>query len=102
MKAKKTSRLIRETSILLVCDIQSKFVPRVYGREGALEASSMMVRAAKVFGIPIVVTEHTVKVMGETCEEIKKHLKEGQDFVIPKTKFSMIIPEVNEVLGKFK
>lgn len=63
----KPHRLLREKCILLVCDIQDKFVPKVYGRDGVIEASSMMVRAAKVLGIPVLVTEHTKKVMGETC-----------------------------------
>lgn len=35
----------------------------------------MMVRAANVLGIPIIVTEQTRKVMGETCPQIKMHLK---------------------------
>lgn len=57
-------RLFRDKAILLVCDIQAKFVPLVYGKEGVLEASEMMFRAAKILGIPIIVTEHTIKVMG--------------------------------------
>lgn len=49
---------------MLVCDIQDKFTPMLYGKEGVLEAASMMVRAAKVFGLPTIVTEHTKKIMG--------------------------------------
>lgn len=29
---KKTNRLLRDTTILMVCDIQDKFVPKVYGK----------------------------------------------------------------------
>ena len=58
----------------MVCDIQEKFVPRVYGKEGVLEASSMMIRSARLLNIPIIVTEHTKKVMGDTCPELKAHL----------------------------
>ena len=29
-------RLLRNEAILMVCDIQKKFTPLVYGREGAL------------------------------------------------------------------
>ena len=32
----KLHTLDREKSILLVCDIQEKFVPKVYGKEGVL------------------------------------------------------------------
>ena len=63
----KTHRLLRETSLLMVCDVQEKFLPLVYGKEGILEAVSMAVRSAKILGLPIIVTEHTKKVMGDTC-----------------------------------
>lgn len=33
---KKTHRLFRDKTILMVCDIQDKFVPRVYGKEGVM------------------------------------------------------------------
>ena len=62
----KPHRLFRETSLLMVCDIQEKFTPRLYGKEGILEAAGMAIRSSKVLGIPIIVTEHTKKVMGET------------------------------------
>ncbi len=32
-------RLLRDKAILMICDIQTKFVPLVYGKEGVLEAS---------------------------------------------------------------
>ena len=48
--------LNRDTSILLVCDIQEKFVPKVYGKEGVLEACIMTIRSARILGIPIIVT----------------------------------------------
>ena len=70
----KPHRLLRETSLLMVCDIQEKFVPRVYGKEGVLEASAMAIRSARILGLPIIVTEHTKKVMGETSPEIKQYL----------------------------
>ena len=78
-------RLFRDRAILMVCDIQCKFVPLVYGKEGVLEASSMMVKAAKTLGLPIIVTEHTKKVMGDTADEIKNHLKDSNAEFIPKT-----------------
>ena len=58
------NRLFRNRAQLLVCDIQEKFTPMLYGKDGVLEAASMMVRAAKIFGMPTIVTEHTKKIMG--------------------------------------
>ena len=81
----KQHRLNRENSILFVCDIQEKFVPKVYGREGVIEPSIMAIRSARILGIPILVTEHTKKVMGETCAELKKYLNEKEDHILTKT-----------------
>ncbi len=44
----------------------------------------MMVRAAKILGIPIITTEHTIKVMGETHIQLKKHF-DDKTAVVPKT-----------------
>ena len=63
----KIRRLDRNNTILMVCDIQDKFTPLVYGKDGLTEAASMMIQAAKIFEIPIIVTEHVKKTMGETC-----------------------------------
>lgn len=58
------NRLFRDRVQLLVCDSQEKFAPLMYGREGFLEATSMMVRAAKVYGIPTIISEHTKEIFG--------------------------------------
>jgi predicted N-formylglutamate amidohydrolase len=61
-----TGRLSRNKALLLVCDIQDKFAPKSYGNLGVVEASSMMTRVAKIFNIPVLITEHNKKVFGET------------------------------------
>ena len=52
----KIRRLDRDNAILMVCDIQDKFTPLLYGKDGLIEAASMMIRAARVFNIPIIIT----------------------------------------------
>lgn len=61
------NRLLREKAILMVCDLQHKFMPLLYGKEGVMEAATMMVRAANVLNIPTIVTEHNPKAFGYTC-----------------------------------
>ena len=61
-------RLVRDKAILMVCDIQCEFLPLIYGKEGVLEAASMMIRAAKIFGLPIIVSEDTKEVFGEVAD----------------------------------
>ena len=41
------------------------------GHKGLLEASTVMIKAAKILGIPIIVTEQNKKAIGETCEQIR-------------------------------
>lgn len=43
-----------------------------------------MIRSAKVLDIPIVVTEQTRRVMGETCPSLKQHLT-PRDKIFEKT-----------------
>ena len=42
------SRALRDKSILLICDIQNKFNPLCYGREGFEQAAIMAVKIAKI------------------------------------------------------
>ena len=60
-------------------------MPKVYKSEGLLEAASMMIRSARILGLPIVVAEHVKKTFGETDPYIRQHLTEEKDFFIQKT-----------------
>ena len=57
----------------------------VYGKDGMIEASCMAIRTARILDIPIVVTEHVKKTMGDTSPELMKHLDEKKDHFIIKT-----------------
>ena len=69
----------------MVCDIQEKFMPFTYGREGVIQASCMAIRTARILNIPIIVTEHVKKTMGDTATELKKYLDEQKDHFIIKS-----------------
>ena len=45
----------------------------------------MAIRTARILDIPIVVTEHVKKTMGDTSPELMKHLDEKKDHFIIKT-----------------
>ena len=45
----------------------------------------MAIRTARILGIPILVTEHVKKTMGNTSPELMKHLDEKKDHFVTKT-----------------
>lgn len=54
-------------------------------------------RAAEALGIPIIVTEQYPKALGHTVTELADIMPSGS-LTVPKTRFSMIVPEVMAAL----
>lgn len=54
-------------------------------------------QGARILGIPVIVTEQYPKGLGSTVQEIDLT---GVKLVLPKTKFSMVIPEVEAALAE--
>lgn len=52
-------------------------------------------QGARILGIPVIVTEQYPKGLGSTVQEIDLT---GVKLVLPKTKFSMVLPEVEAAL----
>lgn len=67
-------RLRREEAALFVVDIQEKLMPFIFERERVLRNSALLIKAAKVLGLPIVVTEQYPKGLGATLPEIQQAL----------------------------
>lgn len=59
-----------------------------------------MVTAAKIMGIPVIATEQYPKGLGNTVEEIDT--SGFRERIYPKTKFSMVIPDVEEQLKEME
>jgi nicotinamidase-related amidase len=74
MKNPKTLILSPDKSLLLVIDLQEKFVPYLKHKNRVLRSAQLLLRTAKVMKIPIIVTEHNPKGIGPTVEEIAGHL----------------------------
>ncbi|KAH8381614.1 hypothetical protein KR093_009403 [Drosophila rubida] len=86
-------RLNPERTLFLMCDIQEKFKPAIPLIGAVIENTKKLVEAGKIFNIPLVVTEQYPEKLGKTaCELDVGHACS----VIPKTKFSMIVPPVEE------
>ena len=75
-------RLEKDNTIFLLVDVQKNLVPAmkkdVYNEK--LRNMSALVKSANVMNIPICYTEHYVKGLGETVEELKSELKSAKRF----------------------
>lgn len=59
------ARLNRSKAILMLCDIQEKFLPKVYSAEAVKEAIILSLRIANVFNLPVIATEQYPKAFGK-------------------------------------
>lgn len=84
------------SSLLLVVDIQEKFVPVIHEAERVIERSARMIQAAKVLGLPVVLTEQYPKGLGRTVSDVLEPAAGAP--VYQKTTFSCLVPEVVEQL----
>jgi nicotinamidase-related amidase len=87
-----TPKLDPERAFLLVVDLQEGFRGAIPAVAGVAAAAAPQVRGAAAIGIPIVVTEQNPKGLGETVEEIGRHLPAGTE-PLAKTVFSAAAAE---------
>lgn len=82
--------LVKEKSILLLCDLQEKFRPVIKYFPQIVETSNKLLQVSKLLDIPYVVTEQYPKGLGRTVPE----LDIGETKPFEKTLFSMCTPDV--------
>lgn len=89
-----------ENSIVLMIDVQEKLV-KATGAESEVKNAEKMISAAKILGIPILVSEQYPKGLGTTVTEVsEKFTKETK--VIEKSAFSLLKEEnVLETIKSF-
>lgn len=59
-----------EQCALVVIDIQQKLLPPIFNKEQLVRNASLLLRLAKILGIPILVSTQYAKGLGETVPEI--------------------------------
>lgn len=80
-----------ESCAFFMCDIQQKFRPAMLYFDEIVEVSNKLVKASKILGIPLVVTEQYPQGLGRTVPELDvSHAV----CVEAKTRFSMLTPAV--------
>ncbi len=88
-----------EESMLIVVDLQEKFVPYLQQTRDVVRASTLMLQAAQVMNVPVLISEHNSPRMGATVPEICRAA--GNAPVIEKHIFSVVsVPEVLQRLNE--
>ncbi|CAO3661561.1 unnamed protein product [Umbelopsis vinacea] len=97
MVISKIARLTPQSTAVFVCDIQEKFRGRIWQFPSVISVAGKMIKAARTLDMPVYVTEQYAKGLGSTVSELDVS---DAKLVLPKTKFSMYLPEVADSLKK--
>uniref|UniRef100_A0A8C9FFF9 Isochorismatase domain-containing protein 1 n=1 Tax=Pavo cristatus TaxID=9049 RepID=A0A8C9FFF9_PAVCR len=88
--------LTPSSTVFFCCDMQERFRPAIKYFGDIISVGQRLV-CARLLGIPVIVTEQYPKGLGSTVQEIDLT---GAKLVLPKTKFSMVLPEVEAALAE--
>ncbi|KAF5913478.1 hypothetical protein HPG69_017096 [Diceros bicornis minor] len=89
--------LTPSSTVFFCCDMQERFRPAIKYFGDIISVGQRLLQGARILGIPVVVTEQYPKGLGSTVQEIDLT---GVKLVLPKTKFSMVLPEVEAALAE--
>ena len=96
-----TELLDRDRSALVIIDVQEKLFPHVYEHERMLVRIDLLIFAAKLMGIPMMLTEQYPKGLGNTIDAVRQLLPGVEP--LAKTHFSCVpAPGFMERLLSFK
>lgn len=73
--------LNQETALFLIIDIQGKLLNAQFEKDKVQKNTEILAEAAKILGIPVVVSEQYPKGLGSTIDEVKSKLPEDAKFV---------------------
>ena len=86
------ARLNLNEAILVVVDVQEKFMPVLFEPQRLISACQLLIGGAKILGLPILVTEQLPEKLGPTVTEVREVL--GSDYrPIIKAEFSAFANE---------
>jgi len=92
----KLGKIIPGNTCLFLCDLQEKFRNGIQYFPEIVENSSRLLRAFKILELPIICTEQYPKGLGHTVAELG--VAEHNVPVFDKTKFSMCLPPIEEII----
>jgi len=62
--------IVPEESLLLVIDLQEKFVPHLKHPKRVMQSAELLLHAASTLGMPVIVTEHHPEAIGPTLPPV--------------------------------
>uniref|UniRef100_A0A673U6C2 Isochorismatase domain-containing protein 1 n=1 Tax=Suricata suricatta TaxID=37032 RepID=A0A673U6C2_SURSU len=84
-------------TVFFCCDMQERLRPAIKYFGDIISVGQRLLQGARMLGIPGIVTEQYPKGLGSTVQEIDLT---GVKLVLPKTKFSVVLPEVEAALAE--
>ncbi|MFI5379181.1 MAG: hydrolase [Tepidisphaerales bacterium] len=91
-------KLTVQGTVLLVIDVQERLLPAIHESEQCAANVRKMIDAAKVLGVPLIVTEQYPAGLGPTCASIREAL--GDEKAIEKMRFSACVEATTARLGE--
>nr|XP_023662583.1 isochorismatase domain-containing protein 1 isoform X1 [Paramormyrops kingsleyae] len=85
------------TTVFFCCDMQERFRPAIKYFGDIISVGQRLLQGARILGVPVIVSEQYPKGLGSTVQELDLT---GAKLVFPKTKFSMVLPEVEAALAE--
>lgn len=89
-----------ERTALFLIDMQDKLYPAIADKENLLKPLKILINLAKIFDMPIYITEQYPRGLGETLPEIKTWIENGDIHYWEKTAFNAYLPEVEAQIKK--
>ncbi|XP_072515134.1 isochorismatase domain-containing protein 1 [Salminus brasiliensis] len=87
------------TTAFFCCDMQERFRPAIKYFGDIISVGQRLLQGARILGIPVIVSEQYPKGLGSTVQEMDLT---GAKMVFPKTKFSMVLPDVEASLAEIQ
>lgn len=94
------NRLSLQNAVLLVVDVQERLLPAIDGQQQVVANVGKMIEAARLLGLPMLVTEQYPAGLGRTCAPIRAAL--GEVPAIEKVRFSACVEPVLQRLKALK
>lgn len=85
----RANRLEPDRSLVLVIDLQEKLLPLIHGADQVLRAARQLLDAARIFDLPVLVTEQYPKGIGATHASLREALAGTGAQVYEKSAFSV-------------
>jgi nicotinamidase-related amidase len=81
--------LARDKSQLLIVDVQDKLLSAISGKDRVVDRCVRLVRAARMLGVPITLSEQYPQGLGPTVDSIRDAFA-NDEFVVDKVEFSCV------------